>query len=67
VPTAYILCEKDNTIPARLQEKNARNLGEGARVVRFDSGHSPYLSRVEEVGKVVREMAGEEIGVGVAG
>lgn len=67
MPTAYILCEKDNAIPSWLQEKHARNLGESARVVRFDSGHSPFLSRVEEVGNMVRVMAGEEVGGGVAG
>ena len=48
-------------MPVWVQERNARNLGEGGRVVRCEAGHSPFLSRVEVVGELVRGMAVEEV------
>ena len=61
VPTTYLICEKDNVVPVWVQERNARNLGKGGRVVRCEAGHSPFLSRVEVVGELVRGMAVEEV------
>ena len=48
-------------VPVWVQERNARNLGEGGRIVRCEAGHSPFLSRVELVGDLVRRMAVEEV------
>ena len=61
VPTTYLICERDNAMPIHVQERNTRNLGEECKIVRCDAGHSPFLSRVEFVGDVIRRMAGEDV------
>lgn len=51
IPTSYLLCEDDLAIPAAAQEAmaaKAKELGGDIEVTRIKSGHSPFLSRVEE-------------------
>ena len=41
-PTSYIVCTQDLATPAPIQRQRARG---GARLVEFDAGHHPFLSR----------------------
>jgi pimeloyl-ACP methyl ester carboxylesterase len=42
VPSTYLVCTQDRGTPAGLQREFARRAG---RVVEFDAGHHPFLSR----------------------
>jgi pimeloyl-ACP methyl ester carboxylesterase len=42
VPSTYLVCAKDRGTPAELQREFARRAG---RVVEFDTGHHPFLSK----------------------
>jgi hypothetical protein len=42
VPSTYLVCAQDRGTPAGLQREFARRAG---RVVEFDAGHHPFLSR----------------------
>lgn len=52
VPKLYLLCEKDQTVPPSLQEAMAK-VGRFDKLVRLDSGHSPFLSIPGEVVKAI--------------
>jgi pimeloyl-ACP methyl ester carboxylesterase len=54
VPTSYVVCEQDNAIPAFAQDAMAARAG---TVHRLDSGHSPFLSRPDEVAELLRAAA----------
>jgi pimeloyl-ACP methyl ester carboxylesterase len=41
-PATYIVCTDDLATPAQIQRQRAR---EDTRVVEFDGGHHPFLSR----------------------
>ena len=41
-PATYFVCTGDLATPAEVQR---RRVGAGARVVEFDAGHHPFLSR----------------------
>ena len=56
VPKQYLLCEKDQTIPAGLQEDMLSKRGD-VDVVRLDSGHSPFLSKVDELAASLIDFA----------
>lgn len=56
VPKQYFLCEKDQTIPAALQEEMIAARSD-VDVVRLDSGHSPFLSRAEELAAALIDYA----------
>jgi pimeloyl-ACP methyl ester carboxylesterase len=43
-PATYVICTRDLAIPAEVQRRRARA---SARVVEFDAGHHPFLSRPE--------------------
>jgi pimeloyl-ACP methyl ester carboxylesterase len=43
-PATYIVCTEDLATPAEVQR---RRVAEGARVVEFEAGHHPFLSRPE--------------------
>ena len=58
VPFTYLFCEKDNCVPPFVQEINIENIGEGCRVERCDAGHSPYLSQINLVVNLTKEIAG---------
>ncbi len=54
VPTTFIVCEQDNAIPAGAQDAMAARAG---TVHRLDSGHSPFLSRPDDVARLLRAAA----------
>jgi pimeloyl-ACP methyl ester carboxylesterase len=54
VPTTYVVCEQDNAIPAFAQEAMAARAG---TVHRLDSGHSPFLSRPDEIAELLGAVA----------
>ncbi|KAH7412130.1 hypothetical protein DE146DRAFT_642303 [Phaeosphaeria sp. MPI-PUGE-AT-0046c] len=56
IPTSYLLCEDDAAIPSAAQEGMtvaAREAGGEVEVTRLKSGHSPFLSKVEETAEWV--------------
>jgi pimeloyl-ACP methyl ester carboxylesterase len=53
VPSTYVVCEQDQAIPPFAQEAMAQRAGE---VLRMDSGHSPFLSRPEELADLLRPI-----------
>jgi pimeloyl-ACP methyl ester carboxylesterase len=57
IPSSYIVCEKDNLIPAPLQE----TLGQlaGSTLIRMDTGHFPQLSQPEELARIIQQIASE--------
>ncbi|KIV86206.1 hypothetical protein PV11_01834 [Exophiala sideris] len=65
VPTYYLICEEDQALPKQFQQmivdsadKDIAETGQRAVVVtRIGSGHSPFLSRVEETGDWVKRCA----------
>ncbi len=50
VPTTYVVCERDNAIPAFAQEAMSARAG---RVERLDASHSPFLSRPDELAEII--------------
>lgn len=72
IPTSYLVCEKDNAIPADLQrswiitaneELEKRGSELRIREESVDSGHSPFLSRTEQTADFIRRAAGEDLPV----
>jgi len=70
IPTSYLVCEKDNAIPADLQRSMIADADEALtargsklriRVESVDSGHSPFLSMTERTAEFIRRAAGEEV------
>ena len=64
IPTAYLVCEKDNAIPPKSQDfmiERARYKGCKILVERCQAGHSPFLSVPETVVEVIRQVAGEDM------
>lgn len=55
IPASYILCEKDEVLPAALQAEEAKRLAVD-EVLRFDSGHSPFASQPEALAKLLLGM-----------
>jgi hypothetical protein len=49
-----VVCEQDNAIPAFAQEAMAARAG---TVHRLDSGHSPFLSRPDEIAELLGAVA----------
>lgn len=60
IPSAYIMCLKDRSIPLRQVRRVVKKVGIGV-VLECESGHCPFLSKTEEVGNVVRKTAGEVV------
>ena len=58
VPCTFLICENDNAVPVSVQERMAKNLGEGAHVERCSAGHSPFISQPDVVAKITKRMAG---------
>jgi pimeloyl-ACP methyl ester carboxylesterase len=54
IPSTYVVCRRDGAIPADYQEELAAQAGE---VVRWDAGHSPFLSRPAEVADLLVTLA----------
>ncbi|TFE53931.1 alpha/beta hydrolase [Streptomyces sp. ICN441] len=59
VPSSYIICEQDQALPLRDQERLA---GRAGAVHRLDSGHSPFLSMPAELAALLAKIALEEAG-----
>jgi pimeloyl-ACP methyl ester carboxylesterase len=49
-PATYFVCTADLAIPAEVQRRRARA---GARVVEFDAGHHPFLSRPDAFAQIL--------------
>jgi predicted esterase len=65
IPTSYLLCEDDKVVPSQGQEgviQRASDAGATIEVTRIVSGHSPFLSMVEETVEWVRGVCGEDVG-----
>ena len=58
VPKLYLLTERDQTIPPAFQEVMVQ-IGKFDKVVRLESGHSPFLSVPEKVVEAIVEFSGE--------
>lgn len=64
IPTSYLICEDDLTIPKALQEAMVgmvRDKGGELRTDRLKSSHSPFLSHVDETVAWIRKVAGEHV------
>jgi len=70
VESTYVLCERDEALPVQGQREmvaNAKKVieetgGKGSmREVSLNTSHSPFLSRPEELGRIVRTAAGEKV------
>jgi pimeloyl-ACP methyl ester carboxylesterase len=62
IPTSYLVCEDDLALPLAMQElmiQEAKEAGVEVDVTRIKSGHSPFLSRVDETAEWIRRAAGE--------
>ncbi|KAI1097139.1 alpha/beta-hydrolase [Jackrogersella minutella] len=55
VPSTYVVCTEDKALPPHVQEMFARLAG--AVVEKIDSGHSPMLSKPDEVVALLEEAA----------
>ncbi|KAK0644462.1 Alpha/Beta hydrolase protein [Cercophora newfieldiana] len=58
VPKLYLLCERDQAIPPAFQEVMVQ-VGKFDKVVRLESGHSPFLSVPEKVVEAIVEFGNE--------
>jgi len=56
VPSVYLKCANDATIPIELQTMFAEKIP-GCDIVVCSSGHSPFLSQPEEVVKAIVKAA----------
>ncbi|KUJ18949.1 alpha/beta-hydrolase [Mollisia scopiformis] len=64
VPCSYLICENDNAIPSFVQEamvKKCQEEGAEMEAERIKSGHSPFLSKVDETADFLRRAAGEKL------
>jgi hypothetical protein len=59
IPSTYIICELDNTIPAAFQETMATQEGGLFTIERLNASHSPFMSMPKETAKLIRKAAGE--------
>ncbi|KAK0724368.1 Alpha/Beta hydrolase protein [Lasiosphaeris hirsuta] len=62
VPKLYLLCERDQTMPPAFQESMVK-VGKFDKVVRLESGHSPFLSIPGEVVEAIATFCGEVAGI----
>ena len=59
VSFTYVLSEEDRALPAFVQEMMLKEVAnENWKVVRLPGGHSPFLSQIEALGDVFKEVAG---------
>ncbi|WP_437307271.1 alpha/beta fold hydrolase [Sorangium sp. So ce388] len=59
LPSTYVICERDNAIPVFAQEAMSQRARE---VRRLDAGHSPFLSRPDDVAALVRDVFAKATG-----
>lgn len=55
VPKTYIICEKDQTVPAALQRQLTEQIP-GFRVETIDTDHSPYVSRADDFAQLAKRL-----------
>ena len=60
VPCTYLLCERDNCVPPFAQEISIKNIGRRCRAERCGARHSPYLSKMDSVVNLIKEIAGKD-------
>lgn len=53
VPSVYVLCTQDATIPPPLQEQLAASAG--SKVEKLDAGHMPQVSQPDALTKLVKD------------
>ena len=63
IPTTYLLCTEDSTIPIERQRALIEDAGVPITVFTCVAGHSPMLSQPELTAKVIRYAAGEDLEV----
>lgn len=59
IPTTYLHCENDRTVPMAKQEgmiSRARQAGGSIQTVKVASGHSPFLVVPQEVAGVIKRL-----------
>lgn len=64
IPSAYLICENDNTFPVKGQEAVVaaiKEAGAAIDVERLFVSHSPYISRPDYVAGFLRRAAGEKV------
>ena len=70
VESTYVVCERDEAFPMQAQQETVANVkklieekgGKGRmQEVTLNSSHSPFVSRPEELGRIVRGVAGEKM------
>jgi len=54
IPSAYIVCDRDEAIPPEIQKAMA---AQASRVEHLDAGHSPFLSRPHELSELIAKLA----------
>ena len=54
IPSTYVICENDKAIPVPAQEAMSTRAG---RTIRIASGHSPFLSRPDDIAQIVADHA----------
>jgi pimeloyl-ACP methyl ester carboxylesterase len=54
-PTTYFVCTADLATPAEVQRRRVRP---GTRVVEFDAGHHPFLSRPDAFAQIIADEIG---------
>ncbi len=58
IPRAYVVCERDHSIPPVLQRRMIADDGHVSPVFELDTDHAPMLSRPAELAAIVDEVAG---------
>ncbi|KAG4443506.1 hypothetical protein IFR05_000979 [Cadophora sp. M221] len=58
IPKAYVICQNDKAVPAAYQEMMVDTVG-GFKKIRFEGGHSPFLSQPDWTVDVIDEFASE--------
>ncbi len=54
ISSTYVVCEQDRAMPPMLQEQMAQR---ATSVRRLNTGHSPFLSRPDDVAQLIAEVA----------
>ncbi|KAK0616863.1 Alpha/beta hydrolase fold-1 [Immersiella caudata] len=61
IPKLYLLCVRDQTVPSAFQETMTQ-VGKFDKVLRLESGHSPFFSVPGKVVEAIAEFSGEVSG-----
>lgn len=59
IPSTYVVAEDDHALPVQYQEMFAATTG--SEVKKIQSGHSPQLSKTEELADLIEEVAAAEM------